>query len=305
MNAVYKFIEHGEEKYAYSHYGANYATGVVRFSEANKLSEGNHQSVTSCMTNLTYDGEYMPEANNGNKVFNVIDGLDADTLDRFVECGIVTAQVVLDMDKNLYKYKVRQKDSSENVILPLSEAVNISKQKISYLEQKNEKWSFSDLSAELKREFMSAQRQYNYTMDIVVVQPGLAAEHVVLDVSEGKLKAMQRVADGLIEPIYSLSEPGMIVFGNEEARISEMEPNRRVPGEQPVCGTFFICGGKDGDICSLSKNQVDKYMQRFKNPERFSEEERKAAHECHIIFHSFSNDKEFIDFMTPPSHGRR
>lgn len=304
MNAVYKFVENGEEKYAYSHYGANYATGVVRFSEAHNFSELNHQSVTHCMTNLTYDGKYMPEANNGNKVFNVIEGLDDDTLNRFVECGLVTAQVVLDMDKNLYKYRVRQNNSAENIIIPLSEAVNTSRQKISRLEQKNEKWSITDLSSELKHEFMRIQKQYNYTMDIVVVQPGLPAEHVVLDVSEGRLKAMQRIVDGLIEPIHSISEPGMLAFGNEEARILEMEPNRRISGEQPVCGTFFICGDRDGDSCSLTQNQINKYLRKFKYPDRFSDDERKAAHECKILFHSFSSDKELLEFLTPPPRGR-
>ncbi len=306
MNAVYKFTENGITQYAYSHYGANHATGMIRYMEACRIAEKTNLPVTGIIMDITYDGSFLPTENNGNKVFNKIDNYELnDTIIRsFAECGLIESRITIDLDKDLYKYKTSSKHSSEDIILPLSEAAKLAQTKAEQWNRNYSSWNMNDLSDSLKSEFKALQKEFNYAMDIVVVQPGLPAEHIVLDVSQNKLRAMQNIVDGLIEPIYSLSEPGIIVYGNEEARIMEMEPNRRVPGEQPVCGTFFICGDKNGDCCSLTEEQINKYLKKFRIPDRFSEAERTAAHECSIVFQPSSNDKEFSGIILPAKRGR-
>ena len=293
--AIYKFVENGQRQYAYAHWGANVATGSVRYVEACQIAEEYQVSRTDAMLNITYDGEYKPFENNGNKVFNKL------TYDHFGDLfdtaahGIMfAAKVTIDSDHDIFKY---QQEGQRDICIPLSKAAEITSEEIAKCEGSSEKWSIYELSQTLQHRYYEIQNQYDYLMDIVVVQPGLPAEHKTIDISDGKLRAMQNVVQGLIEPIYSISEPGMIVFANEEARILEFEPNRRIPGEQPVCGTFFICGDTGDDSCSLTPEQVTKYVEKYKTPDVFSEAEIKQAHECQIYFHSFSDEEDLSSFL--------
>lgn len=301
--AIYMITENGLTQYAYAQYGANYATGIIRYTEACSIAEKIKLPIADIIMDITYDGKYIPTENNGNKVFNKIENaeLSDEIVQSFTECGLVKSMITIDMDRDLYKYQASSRQSSEDIILPLSEAVRISRTKTEELDRKSEVWSICELSDILKPEFKALRKKYDYAMDIVIVKPGLPAEHIVLDVSENKLRAMQKTVDGLIEPIYALSEPGMIVFGNEEARLLGMELNRRFPGQQPVCGTFFICGNKNEGCCSLTDEQINKYLQKYKIPDRFSDYERAAAHDGNIVFHPFSEPKITT---TPTRHGR-
>ena len=81
------------------------------------------------------------------------------------------------------------------------------------------------------------------------------------------IRAMQNVVDGSIEPIYFTPKDDAIVYCNDEFLLHDYAPNRFV-GEILVHGTFFVVGNTRNDYgewesCSLTEEQVAKYMQQF------------------------------------------
>ena len=81
------------------------------------------------------------------------------------------------------------------------------------------------------------------------------------------IHAMQNVVDGSIEPIYFTPKDDAIVYCNDEFLLHDYAPNRFV-GEILVHGTFFVVGNTRNDYgewesCSLTEEQVAKYMQQF------------------------------------------
>lgn len=73
--------------------------------------------------------------------------------------------------------------------------------------------------------------------------------------------------------------------GNEEGKLIGMEGNRRIgDGSSIIAGPFFICGTTEEDFRGLTDNEVDLYMDRFKEPEQISPEEVSADTGCTIIF---------------------
>lgn len=72
---------------------------------------------------------------------------------------------------------------------------------------------------------------------------------------------------------------------NEESKLIGMEGNRRIgDGSSIIAGPFFICGTTEEDFRGLTDNEVDLYMDRFKEPEQISPEEVRADTGCTIIF---------------------
>lgn len=54
---------------------------------------------------------------------------------------------------------------------------------------------------------------------------------------------------------------------NEEGKLLNLTPNRRV-GRDIICGTFYITGqNKDGDLASLSHEATEFYTNHFRQPE--------------------------------------
>ena len=81
------------------------------------------------------------------------------------------------------------------------------------------------------------------------------------------IHAMQSIVGGLIEPVYFEENGDALCFCNEEFLLNDSAPNR-VIGNTLIHGTCFICG--DGyndegerDSCTLTDEQVDKYIQMF------------------------------------------
>lgn len=58
----------------------------------------------------------------------------------------------------------------------------------------------------------------------------------------------------------------------EQVAALDLEPNRRV-GKRILSGTFYIVGGKNGELRSLSKDEIVKYTSKFWEPELFTEDE--------------------------------
>ncbi len=106
---------------------------------------------------------------------------------------------------------------------------------------------------------------------VVMVEPHKPAYVTEIEYT---LESMQNTVGGLIEPIYYLDEPGVVMIGNEEAKIYNMEGNRRF-GDRIIAGPFFICGETEygEDFCSLTDEQCDKYVKMFAVPEDISQDE--------------------------------
>ena len=71
---------------------------------------------------------------------------------------------------------------------------------------------------------------------------------------------------------------------NEEGKLMGLPGNRRL-GNDVIAGTFFLAGDTpDGDFCSLTQEQADRWSRHFAQPESFQpgEVERKI----HIEFYT-------------------
>ena len=115
-------------------------------------------------------------------------------------------------------------------------------------------------------------------MRVVYVEPNRPAyEATILH----DLEHMQKAVDGYIEPVYL--EDGLVVVGNEEAKLRGMTGNRHV-GEIIMAGPFFVCGESYEDFCSLTDEETAKYMERLAEPEEISQAEVRADMGYTIIY---------------------
>ena len=118
-------------------------------------------------------------------------------------------------------------------------------------------------------------------MRVVYVEPNKAP--YVAEVAH-TLEAEQKAVGGYIEVVYPDDNETCIIC-NEESKLIGMEGNRRIgDGSSIIAGPFFICGTTEEDFRGLTDNEVDLYMDRFKEPEQISPEEVRADTGCTIIF---------------------
>ena len=93
---------------------------------------------------------------------------------------------------------------------------------------------------------------------VVLVEPGRYAREAEID---NTLKAEQEVVGGLIDAICPWPEDKTCLILNDEGKVIPLEPNRALPEyEDVVFGTFFICGDGGDDFCSLTDEQVKRYL---------------------------------------------
>lgn len=117
-------------------------------------------------------------------------------------------------------------------------------------------------------------------MKIVMVEPNKPAYATEIS---GDYKSIHDAVGGLIEPIYFLDEQGVVMVGNEEAKLLGMEGNRRFD-EGIVAGPFIICGDNGEDFCSLSDEQCEKYVEMFSQPHTISQDEVEQDMKIEISF---------------------
>lgn len=121
-------------------------------------------------------------------------------------------------------------------------------------------------------------------MKILMVEPGKAP--VVTEIGND-LESMQKAVDGLIEVVYL--EDDVLIVCNEEGKCMGLEGNRRVDNGDIIAGAFLICGGNDeGEMISLTNEQIKKYSERFKEPEYYTAEEVEDA----IFIEVYTQDDE-------------
>jgi len=121
-------------------------------------------------------------------------------------------------------------------------------------------------------------------MRVLMVEPG--KESFVTEIGND-LKSLQKAVDGLIEVIYL--EENVLIVCNEEGKCIGLEGNRRVDNGDIIAGTFLICGSNDeGEMVSLTHEQIEKYAERFIEPEYYTAEEVEDA----IFIEVYAQDDE-------------
>ena len=102
---------------------------------------------------------------------------------------------------------------------------------------------------------------------VVLVEPGKYAREATVD----KTLPQELAEDGgLIDAICLWPEDNVCLILNDTGTIMQTEPNRELPEYGDIAfGTFFLCGEKGEDFCSLTDEQVARYLERFRQPELF------------------------------------
>lgn len=107
-------------------------------------------------------------------------------------------------------------------------------------------------------------------MTVVACYPGKTAQVIKIT---GGLEGMQQFVGGFIEAVYPFSDPVAIVC-NEEGKMNGMELNRALYTEDGtmfdiVAGPMFVCGLGDEDFTSLQGDLLEKYLEKYRQPESF------------------------------------
>lgn len=115
-------------------------------------------------------------------------------------------------------------------------------------------------------------------MKVVLCEVGKQARITDID---GRLEGMQKVVGGMIEATYPSETDPIALICNEEGKIYNLPANRAIlkSDVEPeshsidildiISGTFFICGIGEENFDSLSDELAEKYLERFRYPERF------------------------------------
>lgn len=111
------------------------------------------------------------------------------------------------------------------------------------------------------------------TEDITVLSVKPLREPCVITIPN-KLKTMQDQVGGMIEAVYPFEDPVAIIL-NEEGKLNGSMPNRGLYDSSGnlydvIAGTFLIVGLSEEDFCSLSEELSEKYMEKYKIPERMA-----------------------------------
>ncbi len=122
-------------------------------------------------------------------------------------------------------------------------------------------------------------------MRVLIVEP--KKEPYVKEI-QNDLKSMQEVVGGYIEIIEI--DKNIVIVDNEEGKCIPLDGNRRI-GIDIIAGTFFVCGSDDnGNLLSLTDNEIEKYYERFKEPKNYTPEEVEDA--FFIEIYNYEVDKE-------------
>ena len=111
---------------------------------------------------------------------------------------------------------------------------------------------------------------------VLMVEPHERPKEFLL---ENTLQAMQEAVGGLID-IVGIDDDGACLLLNDDGKLIGLEGNRRI-GDDVIVGNFYVCGSnEDGELASLTEAEMEKYKERFWEPEEITQEEIEAA--CRI-----------------------
>lgn len=107
-------------------------------------------------------------------------------------------------------------------------------------------------------------------MKIVKVEPEKAP--YAADIDSG-LESLQSQVGGYIQAVYPWDDSAAIVC-NEEAKLENLPLNRALRDNHGkiydiISGTFIIVGLGEEDFTDLTEEQVEVYLNRFRQPEEF------------------------------------
>lgn len=109
-------------------------------------------------------------------------------------------------------------------------------------------------------------------MKVVLVEPHEKPRVIEI---ENSLEAEQTVVGGLIEVSYFEEDENCVLISNEEAKLIGMEGNRRTDAGI-IAGPFFICGTTEDRFRGLTDDEIQKYLEKFDQPEDISTDEVEA-----------------------------
>ena len=95
-----------------------------------------------------------------------------------------------------------------------------------------------------------------------------------------QLDDLQETVGGLIEVIGN--GDGTLLVCNDEAKLNGMDGNRRIDGDV-IAGSFFVVGEDGENFRSLTNEEMQKYMQRFREIEDIPPEEVKENMATHFM----------------------
>lgn len=109
-------------------------------------------------------------------------------------------------------------------------------------------------------------------MNVLLVEPGKRPAETEID---GSLESMQRIVGGLIQAVYPFEDPVALIC-NDEGKLLGLPLNRALYDSTGqiydiIAGTFFLCRapGDSEDFTSLTEEQLQRYRERFAEPEQF------------------------------------
>ncbi len=109
---------------------------------------------------------------------------------------------------------------------------------------------------------------------VLMVEPGKEPTVVSLNNDLDSLQKAVSIgapSQGLIE-IFSLA-PGVCILCNEEGKLIGLEGNRRIHNDI-IAGVFYVVGETyDGELTSLTQDQIHTYHNRFRHPEHYTKED--------------------------------
>ena len=109
---------------------------------------------------------------------------------------------------------------------------------------------------------------------VLMVEPMSSPKLVTL---QNDLDSLQKAVSigapdqGLIELVPL--EDNILILCNEEGKLIGLEPNRRL-GDDILCGVFYVVAeDEEGELMSLTSEQIEKYSEFFGTFERISADE--------------------------------
>ena len=100
-----------------------------------------------------------------------------------------------------------------------------------------------------------AQEMREKNITVVMLEPGKVARTAVIGSS---LEDMQKAVGGCIEAFYPFEEEVCIAVYGEDGKMMDI-----------IFGPCFICDCSGENFGSLSQDQIKRYTEQFRNPERY------------------------------------
>jgi hypothetical protein len=122
-------------------------------------------------------------------------------------------------------------------------------------------------------EFDESQTQKPEDMiKVVYKEPGRPAFDTEIP---NHYKELSKAVKGLLETVYN--GDNTLIVCNEEGKLIGMKGNIHLDnGTSIIAGPFFVCGDDGEDFRSLTEEEMEKYLNKYAEPEEISDEETQA-----------------------------